>query len=1012
MTFYKITENMRKMRAVLSMNHALYDKDEAEKYNRQVDADKIREPFINLTGDDDYFLDSIFSHTTETHGYYLQGDFTARNMALFLYNSLKCTELRQSRYDDEVGFAYKEDSQNCALCINRFRHTATDGSKEEHYTYLITIVKNSTAKCLEDRIVSVFYKDDLFDMHEISKPNLEAKTLFHESEDGVIPNSTDKPAIKHEVAKLKEELLAEIKALEVQKLVESIFEDEQISADKFDDLKKRFINKQNIDNRPKRKIFLVEFLKIAGKNIENIAEHTKDINFFELNNFKEYLLSIIEGVLDEKLKIMLEKKYLYFLSLNNQDDNDLRSRISQAKSRLIGGNLIFDPQGRVLFHLTEDIVSFDIANYKILCAQYYKKIKEGLKCSQENKEKIISALHNLPNKNSIIFLQHEFDMHLLLALEVYKKSFPKIKIKDEEKFNHAVSLEVNKLVMQAFCEALSQPTAVNANGTLNIKVVNDFLARKRAEIAPRAHKILIDKLRAETKLPLLSSAINKEDAKNTAKITTATTKNFIHTDDYYQVTTRIEGSEISSHFREIGDTFAHRFIKLYRQSLYGEIEYPLSGNLISTASLPVKSWFESKDYIDDVVLKLKKIQNSYAFKGPFVYNLLTAMDAGFYDETVLGNYQTQSAKYTILGAHQYNADLLKQNNSDEAKPLCLAQAISVNLHGKPLGYSSYIYGINDEATLLSEMSLCYSVLGDSILKNYKDFLNPKPAITFWDKFLRLFKSNYFVKTAEGSLLKASIENYKLSWKKEFFCTSSLDTLALAKTSIKKIMAFDLHFSHDYAKLIQSISLFIEQEAIFGCKSGNERAPIIAEREQILNKPEIHADIKEALQNLAEATDKIDAKQCAKILKNCIDKHYDDENLYGAAAVIPLLDQGAGHKIAAQKHWYQLSSNNAEESTIDNLAQTGVKEMQAHNKMVDYMFAAMDEHVSVLEAMPVEKAKTRPNPRVQPFDESRSSHLLFESLSRHCLFESRELEPSLLDTIQEEDSDDDLHDIKI
>lgn len=68
------------------------------------------------------------------------------------------------------------------------------------------------------------------------------------------------------------------------------------------------------------------------------------------------------------------------------------------------------------------------------------------------------------------------------------------------------------------------------------------------------------------------------------------------------------------------------------------------------------------------------------------------------------------------------------------------------------------------------------------------------------------------------------------------------------------MANDLHHTHEYAKLVQSLSLFVEEASIAGCKSGNERAQAINGRVAILDheasKPE--STIFKAIAALAKA----------------------------------------------------------------------------------------------------------------------------------------------------------------
>ena len=464
--YYKITGNVREIRKIFLKKIAedFNVSYTSAEYNYAVDKDKYRQGFINLEIDkDNDFLDSIFFHV-EGYGYYIQGDFTASNITVALESriikvkSLESSNIASSNdYSKGIGFAYKDGVRNCAFFIKRY------GSGEP-YSYFIALIKNSTAKNLDDREVTVFYAESLFEEHK---------------------------EIRCDVKKLRNELIETIDAPEIAQLVESIFDGDNISADKFDDLEKRFADKLNIDDRQMRHDFLVKFLNLAEVKIDNLAALEKDINFFEFNRFKKYLLDIIDRVFDEALRLKLITEYRKFIGDNDLDVKILKGIVNNyAKAELKKDNkLIFDPQGRLLWCSEDYIVSIDITKDTNFCDKYYAVIEEGLKdCS--DKERIISALKNLSNKSSITYLQHELDMQLLLALEVYKKLFPGIKISNPKEFNKDVSLKVNKLVMQAFVAALRDESALNDDDTLNIEAVNTYLESEKSKITDLAHQIL------------------------------------------------------------------------------------------------------------------------------------------------------------------------------------------------------------------------------------------------------------------------------------------------------------------------------------------------------------------------------------------------------------------------------------------------------------------------------------------------------------------------------------------
>ncbi|MDF1757775.1 MAG: hypothetical protein P1U74_05715 [Legionellaceae bacterium] len=646
----------------------------------------------------------------------------------------------------------------------------------------------------------------------------------------------------------------------------------------------------------------------------------------------------------EKLKSfgISQKELHLFNDVQVVLDNALKESVAEESP-------VFDPQGRILFEDEKTIVSLDISQNAKLQEKYNDELKKYL--PSDNCETILDVLNNLPSKKSIIFLHQELHFHLSLAFRVYQKLFPEIDINsdDFQRIHKNVMREVNVLVMKAFADALTEAVDVDTK-IIDLDKLNRILDNKRSEITPIGHDILLKHLRAETNLALKTDKKSKDykekksQAKHFAETITATGKDILHTDNTLGLAKKIDGSEVTSHDRRVGNYFAHRGITTYR--LEGdEIHYHPKCLQIRTPSLPVKTGLGIFDepYIKDATVKISTLVAEHDIENPFTYNLLTAMQDIFDDlNPFKRNYQTQSARHIILGAHEHNRKIIDNGS----KSLCLVQAISVNGHGNPLGYHRIgpSTSIQNEATLLSEMTLCYNIRKEDVfIDNYKSFLQSSKPKGIISKFLSLFRSVYFVNSSEGRTLKKNIQGLKEHWQKPLKKIDKENVSELVKTSLRKVMAFDLHFRHDYAKLVQALSLFIEDESLMGCKSGNERTPIIFEREEILeNTSGIPAELREAFISLSSATNEGEAIKAADNLKACIDKCYDKGNLYGATAVISLVDQGAGHKINAKKTLkHSLDSNYAEESSIDNLHQEYAKPMQSHNDgLTNYMFKAM------------------------------------------------------------------------
>ena len=717
----------------------------------------------------------------------------------------------------------------------------------------------------------------------------------------------------------------------------------------------------NIDNSESLKnVIFAECCKKASEEVVGTDEMSADIKNRNTNRYYIlYLECLAMDAPDRSERKRIFRKIKQISDNLTEENKELAELVAvhsdlQTALRIARDpdtRLNFDPQGRLLVDTGKSIVSIDIAGYPDLQDKYNQQIKYLL-LERDGIEKveadaILNSLNDLKSKNSIIFLQQELHFHLMLSLRLYERQFGEKyahgdielhKFYDFAEIHAATMAEVNQSVMQAFVDGL-----VQARATGKLRDINKVLNAARARIISDAHDILLEKVM--TNHPDIDlSKYNKSQTERDAKHTTATDKRILHQDENLATVTEIEGSCVTSHDRTMGSRFAHRGIKRYRYDPENGVTYPLSGNKVRSPSLPAKKGFFEQQYIDDTVTKISELEKDYNFKNPFTYNLLTAMN-DFLGDTG-GNLQSQSARHIILGAHAYNRGVKssKQNN------FCLIQAISVNGFGRPLGYRTYgafMRPLADEATLLTEMTLCHNIDPDlRSLICYKDFLSQsQPPEGFFAKIASFFTSTkYFVKSTFGKELREGIAAKKLVWQKVQDVDPD-DYVALARASLQKIMAYDLHYSHDYAKIIQALSLFLEEDAVFGCKSGNERTPIIDERGQIMEQPQLPDYLVAAFVGLSRATNEQAAQDMAHLLKGAIDRCYNDENVYGSTALIPLVDQGAGHKISQAKT-LAISRNNAEEPTVDNLVQGNVRDMQAHVGLPTFVSQAVERRIKL------------------------------------------------------------------
>jgi hypothetical protein len=620
-------------------------------------------------------------------------------------------------------------------------------------------------------------------------------------------------------------------------------------------------------------------------------------------------------------------------------------------------------------------VSFDVNNNVALHNQFYKQLEVALNKVINPKQvhdvvTILDQVKIIP-KGSIIALQQEFHFHLALVSRVYTKALPRLNSGLMEKAHSETMIKVNELVMDSYAKALKG--AINKDGSLNLAQLNKALDKGRKEILPQAHSIMMLHIVKQTGVGLskdeLKKIKGKKYLKHLAEGTTATPNDVLHLDMDQRLATLIAGSENTAHDRVSGDQFAHRQLITQRVNEGGDIKVNKNSRIqIRTPSPVVKTGLkDDKAYAEDAMVKLATITKEYQLKErlvtcekkpkAFIYNSYTAFnDKG--DDFYSANYQTKSAGHIVRGAHLYNKNQLTLNKEESANRVyCFVQNISVNGFGDELGYKTG-NDLTTEITLMSELALVHTLYDtaspdqkstiDQVFKKYEEYLE-KDAM---DKL--------FSQSDEGKEAIEKIQEIKNSWKKGSDSSSlnleiSNNILENAKSGLKQLMAHDLHFSHEYSKLFQVLSVFSEEASLGGCKSGNERAQAINGRVAVLDS--INNDLRpltgerktiaDALATLGKVTGDKSVITAAQQLKTVLDKEYNKTGLQSAASIISLVDQGASAKVEAKqgKPGLFTSRNYAEEqsSIMTNLHQSKASKMQAHKDLSKLMQAAWEGH---------------------------------------------------------------------
>lgn len=622
----------------------------------------------------------------------------------------------------------------------------------------------------------------------------------------------------------------------------------------------------------------------------------------------------------------------------------------------------FDPQGRILItvaidqleHLAQPDASGAKCSNKVTVSidakestQYYSQYlrQYGL---DKLSEKELSQFEAI--RGSIIPLQTEFYFHLALACRAYSaissSRFPEAAM---DTAHQQAMTDLQPLIVQQFKQALA---AARQNDVLNASALISALDKSRKTLTSKAHQFLAQRIVEATGNIPTTEELQK--LKHQTELTTATSNDLLHIDHDLGQSTWISGSSVTAHDRGLGkEHLADRQIKHYAHTPKSPAIERLQ---IRTPSLDFKGKsaqgkdISDADKISDVHDKIAALSSKYSMAKTlhtnqagyqsFTYNLYTAINDRL-DDFQGTNQQSSGAALILKGAHQYNAQQL--NDTNKTPVYCFVQNISVNGFGDTLDFKGN--ELNQEATLMTELSLLNNLIADAntgspmlkryqaIMEEYKGYLN-KPE----DK-----REAFFSQSPEGQKAYQNIQEIKQFWANYRLPLNTNATPRMQiQHALKMMLAHDLHCSHNYAKLIQTLSVFTEYASIGGCKSGNERAQAINGRVAILDAL-IHDPKHPVMQALATLNraraNRNEVTAAALQLKQQLDLTYN-KHLQSAAALISVVDQGAAAKVNAKKGMSALFNRNyAEESSLDNLHQSKAGSMQAHKGLSKEMTAA-------------------------------------------------------------------------
>lgn len=567
-------------------------------------------------------------------------------------------------------------------------------------------------------------------------------------------------------------------------------------------------------------------------------------------------------------------------------------------------------------------------------------------------------------KGSLYPLYREIYFHLHAMKRIYETIG---KTACEEAF-HRVLVEINDSVKDAYKRALKD---VNPDG-INLAEINKKLSQSGKGIIKNAHKSFQSQLSSKLTADKLKTI--KKEAKNI----TATSNDIIYVDDTSVMWAA--GNNVASHHRELNKE-ADQDNKISKQKTQYFVRDKNGSNTdrkppritFRMPSFAVKHSLFTKvgkdKYIDDTEGKLVKFITDEAINNlipvdsnnnktkpqkpkAIIYNLYTALNDSFFDE--IKNQQTQSAEYILKGVHQYNKSQLEDKkdikNQEPCKlksdgVFCFVQNISVNGFGAPLGYDSGD-DLVTEATLMTELSLLhtlYDVLdekakaqADSVFESYSGFL------------VKNGGKGYFCQEFNYKKALDNINLIKTPCLNQVYSGSEFNTQA--KYALAKLFACDQHFTNNGC-LIQSLSGFVEDVSMQGCKTAIDRTAMVNNRIAILERAMNETGsrdfeaIREKLKVLANATNKSAVDTAAKELDKALTEAVNKYGVYKAASFQTMCDIGGVFKCLPKissffgawdpRNW---NRNRAENNKMTNIAPSSGK-MQIHKALYKFCLGA-------------------------------------------------------------------------
>ncbi|KTC76751.1 hypothetical protein [Legionella brunensis] len=659
----------------------------------------------------------------------------------------------------------------------------------------------------------------------------------------------------------------------------------------------------------------------------------------------------------------------------------VKKGLAQARANIKQKHLIFDPQGHVIIpvKLDEDdyakicalisnqdngtkkdlekllgttlttttLCNLDIAHVEEFRAAFKEKVDPS-----KSLDKVLDDYLSSDDRTSVSALQAEMMMHVSLSLRGLEQTVldnnPSLLHQGQllnENQRAELMAEINTKVLAKFKDILQK---VSGSQGIDYIELNKQLDEARIELAAASRQELVNALfNSGRDFTALSEIFSEKLDDHAFTSTTATGWDFLWTDISNESAVHISATEKTAHDKKIGaKELAVRVISRSHYNPEDNSVAPYEDRTVEARvpSIAVKSVGHATA-VQDVAAKLKYVHEILVarkpgYTGPVVYNLLTSLHSKPFDTLFdSANRQRASAARIMKGSHLYN---WRQLSRGEVNALVYVQNIPVNQHTNELSYTAYD-GATREAAVMTDLALLATFNQHAAV--FPPALRQSITATFnvsHTRYLRFLPQakdgdHYFKDSVDGKWMMEDLIKKKAAWKELEPMTPAEDMPSLAVQALFKIMANNEHQNKQFGMLAQSLSVYVEEMSLAGCKSANEREQAVAGRVGLLksiNPANIEKlsyekrDVIKAMADYVSGTGSVDA------LQQSIDSAYNKHNLHGAVASVSMEDQAAASKVKATRNKKrgvvcEINTNYAESGFLERLSQNNTDAMQAH-----------------------------------------------------------------------------------